>query len=40
MFVTNHQSTTFPKDVDDYQINGTVVNIPVLLEYTAEFGDI
>ena len=35
MFVTNHLSPTFPKDLHDYKINNTVVNIPASSEYTA-----
>ena len=35
MYMVNHQSTSFPKDVDDFKINGAVVNIPASSEYTA-----
>jgi hypothetical protein len=35
MFVTNHLSPSIPKDLHDYKINNTVVNIPTSSEYTA-----
>jgi hypothetical protein len=35
MYVVNQQSQTIPKDLHDYKINNTVVNIPASSEYTA-----
>ena len=35
MHTINHESTSFPKDYNDYKINGNVVNIPAASEYTA-----
>ena len=35
MYTTNHESTSNPKDIDDYKISGSVVNIPAASEYTA-----
>ena len=35
MYAVNHESTSFPKDVNDYKINNSVVNIPAASEYTA-----
>jgi hypothetical protein len=35
MYSINHDSTSFPKDYNDYKIGGQVVNIPVASEYTA-----
>lgn len=35
MYLVNHQSNTFPKDYDDFKINGVVSNIPTSSEYTA-----
>lgn len=35
MYVTNYESPAYPKDINDYKINGSVVNIPAASEYTA-----
>lgn len=35
MFTVNYESTAYPKDLNDYKINGEVTNIPVASEYTA-----
>lgn len=35
MYVTNLNSNSNPKDLDDFRINGKVVNVPVSSEYTA-----
>ena len=35
MYAINHESKSFPRDVNDYKINNTVVNIPAASEYTA-----
>jgi len=35
MYVTNYDSESSPKDLDDFKINGIVVNIPASSEYTA-----
>lgn len=35
MYAVNQNSTSFPKDLDDFKINGVVVNIPTSSEYTA-----
>lgn len=35
MYSTNYQSKSFPKDINDYKINGNVVNIPASSEYTT-----
>lgn len=35
MYLVNQQSNTFPKDYDDFKINGVVANIPASSEYTA-----
>lgn len=35
MYAVNQNSTSFPKDIDDFRINGVVVNIPASSEYTA-----
>jgi len=35
MYMVNHQSRSFPKDYDDFKINGAVANIPTSSEYTA-----
>ena len=35
MYVTNHESTSIPRDLTDYKISGSVVNIPASSEYTA-----
>lgn len=35
MYAVDYQSTSFPKDIEDYKINDEVVNIPASSEYTA-----
>jgi hypothetical protein len=35
MYTTNNNSKAYPKDFNDYKINGVVVNIPAASEYTA-----
>ena len=40
MYSINQSSTTSPKDLDDFKINGDVVNIPASSEYTANNSEI
>jgi len=35
LYSVDYNSTTIPKDIEDYKINGQVVNIPASSEYTA-----
>lgn len=35
MHTINHQSSAFPKDLNDYKVGGVVTNLPAASEYTA-----
>lgn len=37
LYLTDQNSTSVPKNLDDFNINGVVVNIPTSSEYTANF---